>query len=199
MTFVYLHKIECMRQQARPDPWPPELPERDPLEAFTEAYEAMRTEFLTRGPAAPSYTWYAPDQTVGFWFRRMAQETAIHRVDVELAADQVTPIDAELAADGVDEALRVMLAGDWSDEPLSKPLAGKTVELAANERSWLVAFEETSIAVLPGGRTPDAQVSGDPSDLVRWIWGRGPLEPLTVQGDEEVVPAFRDQVKLATG
>lgn len=187
-----------MRQQARPDPWPPELPERDPLEAFTEAYEAMRTEFLTRGPAAPSYTWHEPDQTVGFWFRRMAQETAIHRVDVELAVDQMTPIDAELAADGVDEALRVMLAGDWSDEPLAKPLAGQVVELATSGRSWLVACEETSIAVLADG-TPDTRVSGDPSDLVRWIWGRGPREPLTVQGDEEVVTAFRDQISAATG
>jgi hypothetical protein len=29
----------------------------------------------------PAGSWYTPDQTVGFWIRRMAQETVIHRID----------------------------------------------------------------------------------------------------------------------
>jgi uncharacterized protein (TIGR03083 family) len=200
VAFVYLHKIECMRRQARPEPWPPDLPERDPLELFGEAYSAMRAELVSRGPSAPAYTWHPPDQTVGFWYRRMAQETAIHRTDVELAAGEVTPVDPELAADGVDELLTLMLAGDWSDEPLADPLVGRVVSLETGERSWSVALAETSISVLPAGSTEaaSARVSGPPSDLLLWTWGRGPIDPLTVEGDENVVTAFRDQLRAAT-
>ena len=42
-------------------------------------------------PAAPSWTWWPDDQTAGFWLRRMAQETAVHRVDVELPLGATTP------------------------------------------------------------------------------------------------------------
>jgi hypothetical protein len=47
-----------------------------------------------------------PDQTVGFWIRRMAQETVVHRVDAELAAE-VAPgaIPDDIALDGIDEFL----------------------------------------------------------------------------------------------
>jgi hypothetical protein len=34
-----------------------------------------------RKPEDPAGSWYTPDQTVGFWIRRMAHETVIHRID----------------------------------------------------------------------------------------------------------------------
>ena len=40
----------------------------------------------------------------------------MHRADVEAAAGTVTPVDRELALDGIDEVLLMMLAGDWSDD-----------------------------------------------------------------------------------
>ena len=61
----------------------------------------LRAEFRAREPGAPAPTWFGPDQTVGFWIRRMAQETVIHRIDAELAAGlPVTPVPGDLAADG---------------------------------------------------------------------------------------------------
>ena len=46
----------------------------------------------------------------------MAHETSIHRRDVESAVGATTPVAADLAVDGIDEVLALMLAGDWSDE-----------------------------------------------------------------------------------
>jgi hypothetical protein len=50
----------------------------------------------------------------------MAPETVIHRIDAELAARlPVTSVPADLAADGVDEVLTVMLAylaQRWPDD-----------------------------------------------------------------------------------
>ena len=62
------------------------------IELIDDAYRQLAQEFAARDPADPSGTWYGPDQTVGFWIRRMAQETVIHRIDAELGArEQVTP------------------------------------------------------------------------------------------------------------
>ena len=43
----------------------------------------------------------------------MALEAAVHRYDAELAHRDPTPVADDLAVDGIDEVLRVMLAGPW--------------------------------------------------------------------------------------
>jgi uncharacterized protein (TIGR03083 family) len=192
-----------MRQQADPSPWPPDLSGREPLGLLRESLATLVSELRTRGPAAVSYTWYPPDQTVGFWFRRMAQETAVHRVDVELAHSALTPVDASLAADGIDEVLVVMLAGDWSDFPVEEA-AGSVVDLSAGGRTWRVRLDRTAVAVTEHAADPsitdgaNAVVSGDPSDLLLWAWGRAPIDPLTVDGDAEAVAALRRRLVMAT-
>ena len=80
---VYLHKVETMRQGAHPEGWPPAFRMTSPWVAYPGVPGAAG-EFAARNPADPSGTWYGPDQTVGFWIRRMAQETVIHRIDAEL-------------------------------------------------------------------------------------------------------------------
>jgi uncharacterized protein (TIGR03083 family) len=74
------------------------------LGSLVEALEAS-------GPGTRVWTWHPPDQSAGFWARRMAHETLIHRIDAELAHGAVTPIDAGLAADGVEEVLDVYVGG----------------------------------------------------------------------------------------
>ena len=44
---------------------------------------------------------WADDKTVGYIRRRQAHEALIHRLDAELTAGAVTPLDPDLAADGV--------------------------------------------------------------------------------------------------
>lgn len=202
---VYLHKAETMRRLADPQPWPPPglASGRDPIELLLETRAQLVDELRTRGPEAPSYTWHPPDQTVRFWFRRMALETAVHRVDVELAHAAETPVDALLAADGIDEVLTVMLAGDWSDFPV-EAAAGKVVDLSAGARTWRIHLEPAYVTVTDHAADPsiadgaDVVLAGDPSDLLLWLWGRAPLDRLTVEGDPDVVEALRSRVVIAT-
>ena len=109
---VYLHKVALMRTGEEPREWPPPgLAAEAPLARSAGPTARCGREFRTRGPGQPAPTWYEPDQTVAFWIRRMAQETVIHRIDAELAAGlPVTPVPDDLAADGVDEVLKRMLA-----------------------------------------------------------------------------------------
>src|SRR5690348_15295407 len=86
---VYLHKVGAMRDGVEPQEWPPKGTEsEEPLRVLERGYAALLHEFDTRKPEDPAGSWYAPDHTVGFWIRRMAQETVIHRIDAELAAQQ---------------------------------------------------------------------------------------------------------------
>jgi uncharacterized protein (TIGR03083 family) len=195
---VYEHKIACTALGHAPDPWPPEWPaDRDPIEWFGDAHERLLEMFRTSEPTTPSATWWPPDQTVGFWARRMAQETAVHRVDAELAIDDATPVDAELAVDGVDEVLLLMLAGDWSEDP-EETATGQRVAISTGGRTWLVTLEEKAMSVAEDGRAAGATLEGDPSDVLLWLWGRSSDENVARSGDEEALRLLRSRLVLAT-
>ncbi len=90
---VFLHKIACMREKAFPDPWPPERGDEPTIPYLRHALDALIGELTNRDEYEFAETWWWDERTVGFWGRRMAHEAAIHRVDVELAHDDVTPVD----------------------------------------------------------------------------------------------------------
>lgn len=202
---VYQHKIAAMRQGVRPDPWPPDFSGREPVAFLRESLEELLGELTTRDPASPAWTWWPPDQTVRFWSRRMAQETAVHRVDVQSAFNAVTPVDDELAVDGVDEVLELMLSGDWSDVPAEEwgavspeAGAGKTVAIRTRDRLWRVSLHPNRIDLARETGHSDAVVSGEPSELLLWLWGRRPRSAVRAEGDEEALTALRDRLALAT-
>lgn len=196
---VYEHKLACIAAAgSKPDPWPPSWPaDRNPLEWFDDALGRVVEVLRTTDPAAPSWTWWPPDQSAGFWVRRMAQETAVHRVDVQLAAGGCTPVDAELAVDGIDELLDLMLAGDWTgdEEPT---LTGTTVAATAH-RAWTIAMLSERVDVTEGA-SPEAEatVSADPSALLLWMYGRQPDDAVRITGEAAAAAGLRARLELAT-
>lgn len=194
---VYLHKVECMRQQAQPDPWPPQWDVAEPITWVAAALDTLVDELVQRGPAAPSYTWWPQDQTVGFWYRRMAQETAVHRVDLQSAVGAVAPVEDDVAVDGVDEILGVMFAGDWSDwdEPGDPPGRG-TVAIRTGDQAWRVTLTPESVEVDRGPGPVDVTVTGEPSEVLLWLWGRRPESAVRVEGDAQVLEGFRDRLNV---
>jgi len=73
------------------------------LDGAGELVEAIRLV----GPQTPTWSW-ADDQSAGFWGRRMAHETAVHRADVELALGREFTLEADLAADAISEWLSLL-------------------------------------------------------------------------------------------
>jgi uncharacterized protein (TIGR03083 family) len=193
---VYEHKLACIAAGGeRPEPWPPEWPVgRDPVEWFAGAHARVVEVLARTDPAAPSWTWWPADQTAGFWVRRMAQETAVHRVDVESASGAPAPVDAELAVDGVDEVLTMMLAGDWSDEVV--PHLTGTAVVATGGRSWRVAMAPAEVTVEEFAAGA-ATVSGDPSPVLLWLWGRAGDEDVRI-GDRDLARRLRERLAIAT-
>lgn len=205
VAHVYLHKVECMRHNAPPQPWPaPGLDQGPRLELLHRAFAELSDEFTARDPDSPSFTWFEPDQTVGFWMRRMAQETVIHRIDAELAAGVPSePVPDELALDGIDELLDRFLAWPstkWAEEfeaVLEPKLAG-SVAISAGERRLLVSWQPSGLVTAePGEGAADAEISGSPEEVLRWLWRRSDW-PLATTGDETKVEQLRRLLGVAT-
>lgn len=195
---VYEHKMACIAAGGQKvQSWPPDWPaDRDPLQWFEDAHTRLLEVLRTTDPAAPSHTWWPDDQTAGFWVRRMAQETAVHRVDVEGAVGQPTPVDDDLAVDGIDEVLELMLAGDWSIDP--QPGSTGSVVVTTPGRSWLVTMTPEAVSLDDPAGGGDARVDGAPSDLLLWLWGRAPDTAVAATGDAQAVRRLRARLALAT-
>lgn len=197
---VYSHKVACMRLGRRPqdDEWrqaPDDGQEIVPW--FRTRLDELVAELTQRGPDGPAYTWFEPQQDVGFWYRRMAQETAVHRVDVESAYDAVTPVDDELAVDGVDEVLDWFLAYQAEDVGPDGPGRG-TVAVRTGAHIWRVELRPDDVGLSREPGACDAVVSGEPSELLLWLWGRRPETAVSTEGDAELLSGFRERLRIVT-
>jgi uncharacterized protein (TIGR03083 family) len=196
---VFNHKIACMRldRRAMPGEWPSQpSPGEDPVLWFRAALEALIAELLDRGPEQATFTWYEPDQSVGFWYRRMALEAVVHRVDVENAVDSRSAVDDALALDGIDEVLdRFLCARDVQPDPDGPHGA---VALTAAGRTWTVLLEADAPSLLETAAGADATLSGDPDPLFVHLWGRRDRDGLDASGDEQLLDALRRRIAAAT-
>ena len=206
---VYLHKVAAMREGAEPEQWPPEgTAEEEPVALLDRAYAELRHEFAARRPEDPAGTWYGPDQTVGFWIRRMAQETVIHRIDAELGtARPVAPVPDDLAVDGVDELLKVFAAysvAEWgryfTDVLDGSPARSYTVR--ADGAAWRVRTGPGEFTGADGAdEAADVTVSGPPTAVLRWVWNRetpGEAGEVTVEGEPDAVAVLKRCIAVAT-
>jgi len=183
----------------------------DLLKAFDEYSSSLVAELEQADPADEAWTW-SSEQTVGFTFRRQAHEALIHRLDAEQTAGDVTPLDPELAADGVDEALAIIADGTpgWG----TFTGAGCFVRVDLTDRGesvWVETgrftgtdpesgetYDEDDIAAVPPRDTePDAVVAGPAATLDAWLWRRVTGAGIALTGDEAVVAHFRRCVDQA--
>jgi len=200
---VYLEKTETMvHGEERPSP--PDLGGADPITALDRTYTGLVAELTARPFTETTVTWYGPDQTVGFWVRRMAQETVIHRVDGEQAAGAtLAPIPDDLALDGIDEVLTCFLSYGSQEYPqmFGDRLAscdGRAVLVDAGAASWSVRLAPSGVAVSNEVSDTAARVSGDPADVLLWLWRRVDAGAVRLDGDVQLVGKLRQLLEEAT-
>jgi len=201
---VYRHKIVAIDTDAQPAQrdfadWGSLADTDDPREVLAAEYAALRGRLTARDPLTPTWAWWPPEQTLAFWIRRMAQETAVHRWDAQSAADGLAgaaPIDAELAADGVDELLG-WLGWDWSEVPQAEA-AGQAVLVATADHSWTLTLEPTAVAVTGGGTDGAAFVAGEPCGLLLYVWGRPGDHGVATLGDTTALRLMRERLAMVT-
>ncbi len=179
---------------SRPTEWPCDPNGADPVDWYRVGAASLIAVLDPTRAAEPAATWCPWDRTVGFWLRRMAHETAVHRVDAQAATGLAAPLEPALAVDGIEEVLRLWLGCHL---PPGAHTEGRAVTLRVPGREWTVALHEQVVDYCPQA-DPAAVVSGSASALDLWLWGRAPLADLSVEGDEAVVHALRAAVAAAT-
>jgi predicted lipid carrier protein YhbT len=130
------------------------------------------------------------ERRVAFWFRRQAQEVSVHRWDAQGAAGAPEPLEAALAADGVDEWLELLAVrgGAATDG------AEHTVHLHCTdvEGEWLVRQSPDGLDIERAHAKGDVAARGTASDLDLYLWGRLDADRLELFGDPALLESLRD-------
>lgn len=185
-------------------------PDTDPREALGELptgsaaiqwwwdeHEALLALLDSLDPELPAWHWAPAPKQVGFWHRRIAHETAMHRWDAQIATGNVEPIETKLAVDGVAEVLDSWLPAERRKGPLDRT---GVVQLVATDadHEWFVRLRGTGVALLDTDtwldhHDPQTRVSarGGASDLLLALFGRVPFDVLEITGDATLLEPLR--------
>jgi uncharacterized protein (TIGR03083 family) len=128
----------------------------------------------------------------GFWIRRMAHETLVHRADAQLAAgaEPEPVIAAEVAADAIDEWLMLLTGGtvgNGDDRAKALP-AGAGLHIHATDDGlggrgeWMIRHDAGGLTVEPGHGKGDAGLTGPAASLLLVLMRRRPVSDPAVTG-----------------
>lgn len=190
-----------------------ERPEGASYQDLLARFDELNARFIKTleqtAPEEPTWSW-SQDNTAAFTYRRQAHEILIHRLDAELTAGAVTPLDPALAADGIDELLDVFYGGkpDWATFAGSDHYV-RVDAVDTDTRTWVQLGvvsgtrpngdrleDEPDLSVvpaeeIPAGTEPDVVIEGPAADLDAWLWRRRDDEGIQVTGDEDIYERFR--------
>ncbi|SEN30110.1 maleylpyruvate isomerase family mycothiol-dependent enzyme [Actinacidiphila rubida] len=163
---------------------------------------ALAAALRAAGPEAPVWTWAGPHRA-GFWARRMAVETLVHRADAALTAGRPYVTDGDLAADGIDEWLGLLSDPEQAakDPDLAGLLGvGRTLHLHATDvpgAEWLVTGGPGHVEVRREHTKADVAVRGTLTDLLLVMQRRLPADSdrLALFGDRTLFDHWLDRTR----
>ena len=145
---------------------------------------------------------FAGPAPAGYWIRRMAHETLVHRADAQLAAgaEPEPVIDPEIAADAIDEWLTLLTGGILGNagDPTNALPDGAGLHIHATDAGlggrgeWTIRHDAGGLTVEPGHSKGDAALTGPTASLLLVLMRRRPVpDPaVTVYGDSAVVDGW---------
>jgi uncharacterized protein (TIGR03083 family) len=156
---------------------------------------------LTEAPdALECWTFLPAPSPRAMWARRQAHETAIHRVDAQLAAGiPLSPWAPDFAADGIDELLSLFVPRRSTALHADPPVA-LVVRCTDIDASWRLRLDERGVTTTPTAGSDrdgaDCMVTGRAGDLYRALWNRAGAEDLTIAGERAVLGRFSEGVRI---
>jgi len=171
----------------------------DAIAFLDERSDRLMRTLEALDPDTPAWNWAPQAKKAGFWQRRMALETAVHRWDAQMALARAEPIEDKLAGDGVSEVLDTWLP---TGPPRRKGAVDRfgVIHLAAADiqEEWFIRLRGPGIALLDtdtllDNDDPDARAyaGGPASDLLLALYGRIGFDVLEVDGDQTLLEALR--------
>ena len=159
---------------------------------------AQLAETVQAAGAGPVWTHLGPGPA-GYWARRMAHETAVHRADGQITVGERPVIDPVIATDGIDEWLGLLSAGGDSEqaERLAALPEGTVLHLHTTDDGldgeWLIrGTGPGGITVAAGHGKGDAAVRGPASALLLVLVRRLPADDPQVEviGDRTLLDSW---------
>ena len=138
---------------------------------FRAGHRALVEALPEAPPDLETWTFLDAPTPLAFWARRQAHETAIHRVDAEIAGGSITGFPPAFAADGLDELMLRFANRPGRTLPVESP---RSMIVCATDvsRSWGVTFAPTGFQIQadPEHVDPEFVVAGGASDLDLMLW-----------------------------
>ncbi|HEX5401714.1 MAG TPA: maleylpyruvate isomerase family mycothiol-dependent enzyme [Pseudonocardiaceae bacterium] len=196
---------QWLRDGRRPGNWQREPAAGQELADYIRSGAApILAELAAHQPDEPCPTWWQEEQHYGFWRRRLAHETTVHRYDVQGAAGMIPDeVPDDIALDGIDEVLTLWF-GHRLDVLGVSGTRDQVVAVQAAELEWLTraGIEHTSTHrpgdPNDGAVTVDATVSGSPMEIYLWLWGRRPDRAVDMDGNQDAIAQLWALLRLAT-
>jgi uncharacterized protein (TIGR03083 family) len=161
-------------------------------------YGEMRERLLAdlTGHDAEDPAWVfvsSAPQKVGWWYRRQALESSVHRFDAQSATGRADPIEAPLAAEGIDEYLTEFLPGIMKRGRVEGLSGTLHVHATDTPGEWWLDLDAEGLAVRREHAKADTAVRGPASDLYLLLFNRQTVQHGSVEvlGNASVVDAWR--------
>lgn len=166
-----------------------------------QATASLLTQLENLADTDVRWSWWQPDQTVGFTRRMQTYEATMHRVDAELTAGlQVGAIGRDVASGALDHAVDVM----WGWQPAGSHYEPRAViDFIGSDtgQRWSVEFGRAGdwprAQRASGMSRASGAVRGPVVDLALWAWTRG--GDVEVSGEPASVAALDAVVSNGMG
>ncbi|TCO65195.1 maleylpyruvate isomerase family mycothiol-dependent enzyme [Actinocrispum wychmicini] len=176
-----VHALVCAALERKPEDTRPKLPVPptawEDLLTWWDEQRSTMVERLHDDPAKRVWSFLPELGSVGWWARRQAHETSIHRLDAEHAVNNAVPtllFDSEHAADGIDEI--VVTISPFMVKRRPPEIDGTLLVHAADAgRAWLLKAEGGKVTAGPvpdAGTDADANLVGTADAVYRAAWKR---------------------------
>ncbi|NGN67748.1 maleylpyruvate isomerase family mycothiol-dependent enzyme [Streptomyces sp. A7024] len=180
------------------DPMPDEPTGAGLLPWFRDGHGHLVRTLRTAGPETDCWAFMPAASPLTFWARRQAHETAVHRVDAESArGGELTPLDPDFAADGIDELLTGFHARPKSRVRAQRPriLRVRPSDAAA---AWTVRLSPDAPprTERSADGQADCELAGRAQDLYLMLWNRLPLTAATITGDAALAALWRETSQI---
>ena len=169
----------------------------DPLTWLESGAARALDVFGRTDPDTPVWNFLGGPGPAAFWFRRMAHETIIHRVDAESAAGAQSPVEpAEMASDGIDEFLQFLPRRAAGGETFGSVKGSYHFHTTDVPGEWVVVFGSDGVTIRREHAKADIAIRGAASDLELFLYNRRGRDGLEIFGDEAGVDAWTEHVRF---
>jgi uncharacterized protein (TIGR03083 family) len=199
---------QIIRDRTGPDLDPRVVQDGRPPDDEAQALAWLRSSPMTlidavegAGPQTAVATFLGP-RPAAWWLRRRLHEATVHRADAAIALGLPYELAADLAADGIDEWLELLVVQQRQGKAASLG-PGLTLALRATDRDldsaqWLVRGTPSGIVRIQSDDSPTTAVVGRAVDLFLALVRRRSITEVGVQveGDPEPWRQWLDQTSF---